>query len=167
MTRQSAIRVREIQRLDDQRAPVMAGIGRLFKAMGHLRKNGSPEDLSAIGLLGCLVGFLERENKSLYERTNDLWLAVVKSDGAELSSKEIAEEQRRVQEGLDGLERILVHIRKTIPYELLKLEGSVVWSLMRLEFDLQHSRSDLDRRQEQYQMARAEAEARNFSYSDN
>jgi hypothetical protein len=99
MTRQNAIRVREIQKLDDQRALVYAGMIRLLNAIGHLRKNGSPEDLSAIELLGDLEGPLERENKALCQKAGDLRRAVLQSDGAELSSKEIAEEQRRVQEG--------------------------------------------------------------------
>jgi hypothetical protein len=172
MTRQNAIRVREVRRLDDQREPVFAGMVRLINAIVHLRKIGSPEDFFAIELLGDLEGHLERENKTLCQKADDLWRAVLESHGAELSSKEIAEEQRRVQEGLDWLWRIHVHIlksihiRKPVTSELSELEASVV-CLDDLESDLRRSRRDLDLRQEQYRMARAEAEARNFSYSDN
>jgi hypothetical protein len=82
MTRQNAIRVREIQRLDDQRALVYAGMVRLINAIGHLRRIGSPADAQAIEILGDLVGPLERENKTLCQEASDLRRAVLESDGA-------------------------------------------------------------------------------------
>jgi hypothetical protein len=77
MRRLSKIRIREIRRIDSERAQLMNGLGRLMNAFDYLRRNGSPEHGPAMGLIMELIGPLEHENKALAQQSDDLFRSVV------------------------------------------------------------------------------------------
>lgn len=144
MRRLSATRVREILRIDEERGKVQAELCRLFKSIDALEI--PIEDVPAS---------LELENKSLCEKQAELWRAVLALDGVELSSEEISKEQMRIEKGIEWLQRILSHARKG---ELVDDDhGNVLAILMNLDNLLRCSRTDLARRQREYQMAQAKA----------
>lgn len=162
----TAIRFRELQKIEDARAPLMDGMVTLIHAHVHLRQEpASPENDLAIKQICSIIRTMENDNKILSEKRSELWRAILALDGPALSSPEIAEEQQKVALAIAWLDRV----SKRLALNLLECDSreEALMAISELHTELSHRGSDLASSQDEYQVAQAEALVRHFPTDEN
>jgi hypothetical protein len=164
--RLSAMRFRECRKIEAGRSPLMEGMVMLIHAHAHLKQEPStPENALALEQILSIIGRMEEKNKTLADKSSELWRAVLALDGPELSNPEIARERERIEQGIKWLDRI----RKRLALDLIALESreESLMTLSELDGQLYRLRYELGATQESYQMAQAEALTRRFGTDEN
>jgi hypothetical protein len=153
---ESVIRFREMMRIEDEREPLMRGMVLLINVHAHL-KNDSPESeesASAMEQIVSLIGPMEDSNKSLSEKQDELWRAILAVDGPELSSREIEKERVEVALGMDWLNRTCRRVDENCPVD--DRGRDALNQLAELHAQLSYRESALRQSQYEHQMAQAE-----------
>lgn len=155
MTKESAMRVLELDATREERQRVYEGMVALVGALCYLRGlPPSEESSAAVTLISPLEGQLENENKAIAEKEAELERQILETDGPELTSKEIKQAEYNAARGSDLVRRICRRLNQNMPEQQRKKE--LLIEISRLGFELAIEASELQESQREYQMAQAE-----------
>lgn len=159
VTKQAALKFLEMQALEELQVPLQGTMELLIDFAQDLRSLPQSEtNVASDRRLSSIIWEIEDANKSLSQEAGDLWRAILKTDGAALTSTEIEDRQVDVEAGLQLVERIRTRLVETECGE--EDENSALRLMYEARNQLYDSRHSLAKAQNEYQLAMAEALAR-------